>query len=300
MSSCRNQGRQCAKVIAFIARQLAWLGLCGERFRTLVSRFTSGGSAKMLLNAELSNAQFETGQRLADDWAGWHPEMWRVLVIDGNHGSRASLGGLLQSVGFRMVAVPDAAAGVTAATDPDVDIVLLNFSWDNAGIDTLRSIRSKTTIPVIVLGERGSQDNCAASLDIGADDYAVRPFSEKELKARINAVLRRHKRATEPMRSLAAGKLRLVPSTREVTIENAPLRLTSCQFDLLEVLLRSGKAVATKDYLYMVVLGRKRVAFDRSIDNHVSHLRKKLHEVSKRSVDIETIHGIGYRLAVQA
>jgi DNA-binding response OmpR family regulator len=254
-----------------------------------------------LESAEPWSVSHEVGARSADEQVGWPAKIPQVLLIDSDPRRRDILGKLLRSRGFQIAVAFDGALGVAAATVPDLDMVLLEVSAaGNAGLETLRCIRSKSSVPVIVVGGKGLNDDCAASLETGADDYVVRPYSERELLARLNAALRRHRRASvAPPKSLAAGKLRLVLATREVTVDNKHLQLTVCEFDLLTALVKSGKSVATKDDLYMFVLGRKRVPFDRTIDNHVSHLRKKLHDVSESVVDIETIRGIGYRLAVQ-
>jgi len=240
--------------------------------------------------------------RVPEDEYGWPAKTPQVLLIDNDPRRRDVLGKFLRSQGYQTAVAFDGALGVAAAMAPDMDMVLLGTpAAGSADFETLRSIRSKSPVPVIVVGEKGSRDDCAASLEMGADDYVVRPYSERELMARLNAALLRHRRTmVGSPKYLAAGKLRLALATREVTIDNNHLQLTICEFDLLTALVKNGRSVSTKDDLYMFVLGRKRVPFDRTIDNHVSHLRRKLREVSENIVDIETIRGIGYRLVVQS
>jgi DNA-binding response OmpR family regulator len=253
-----------------------------------------------LLRSEQGDALYEAHARVASERLGELSIKPQVLVIDNDPRRRAVLGKFLRGQGFQTTVAFVGALGVAAALDPELDMVLLNIAPAGCrGIETLECIRSKSTVPVIMLGGKRSQTACAASLEIGADDFVVRPYSEAELKARLTAVLRRHGRANiRQTRSCMVGKLQLDPSTREVVINAKHVRLTVCQFDLLAALLKSGRSVATKDNLYMIVLGRKRVPFDRSIDNHVSHLRKALRETSGNLIKIETIRGIGYRLAM--
>jgi DNA-binding response OmpR family regulator len=251
--------------------------------------------------AEQWSNPIDIGVRAADEQFGWPSKIPQVLLINNDPRRRDILGKFLRGQGFQTAVAFDGALGVAAAMVPDIDIVFLEATAGNSCFETLKSIRAKSAVPVIIVGEKGSRDDCAASLSVGADDYVVRPYSECELLARLNAVLQRHRRAmVGPAKSLTAGKLRLVLATREVTIDDKHLQLTICEFDLVTALVKSGRTVATKDDLYLSVLGRKRVPFDRTIDNHVSHLRKKLREISGNVVDVETIRGIGYRLAVQA
>jgi two-component system OmpR family response regulator len=117
--------------------------------------------------------------------------------------------------------------------------------------------------------------------------------------ARLKAVLRRQ-RGSQPPQYFLAGKLRLIPSRREVSFDGKTFELTTCEFDLLEALLRSRDTVATKDDLSLSVLGRRREPYDRSIDVHVSNLRKKLSAISGKTIEVETVRAVGYRLKVTA
>ena len=124
---------------------------------------------------------------------------------------------------------------------------------------------------------------------------AERRFDRRQHAMTGLEIGRRHV-AQQPPQYFLAGKLRLIPSRREVTFDGAPFELTTCEFDLLEALLRSRDTVATKDDLSLSVLGRRREPYDRSIDVHVSNLRKKLCAVSARAIEIETVRAVGYRL----
>jgi len=170
---------------------------------------------------------------------------------------------------------------------------------DISGIETLQRIRSTSSVPVIMLTAKGAEDDRVAGLEVGADDYISKPYYARELLARLKAVLRRQ-RGSQPPQYFLAGKLRLIPSKREVSFDGETFELTTCEFDLLEALLRSRDTVATKDDLSLSVLGRRREPYDRSIDVHVSNLRKKLSVISGKTIEVETVRAVGYRLKVTA
>lgn len=226
--------------------------------------------------------------------------MSKVLLIDDDAALTGMLTEFLQGEGFETVAAFNGTDGATAALDPSVDAVILDVMMtDINGIETLQRIRSLSSVPVIMLTAKGAEDERATGLELGADDYIAKPYYARELLARLKAVLRRqHAITSQPSHHFVAGRLRLIPAKREVTFEAKPFELTTCEFDLLEGLLKSRDAVATKDDLSLAVLGRKREPYDRSIDVHVSHLRKKLSVISQNTIEIETVRSIGYRLKV--
>jgi two-component system OmpR family response regulator len=229
--------------------------------------------------------------------------MPKVLLIDDDAALTGMLTEFLRGEGFEIAAAFNGTDGAQAALDPSLDAVILDVMMpDISGIETLQRIRSASSVPVIMLTAKGAEEERVAGLEMGADDYIAKPYYARELLARLKAVLRRQRPGTssQPPQYFLAGKLRLVPTRREVTYDGAPLELTTCEFDLLEALLRSRDAVATKDELSLSVLGRKREAYDRSIDVHVSNLRKKLSVISARTIEIETVRAVGYRLRVAA
>jgi len=226
--------------------------------------------------------------------------MSKVLLIDDDATLTRMLTEFLRGEGFETVAAFNGTEGAVAALDPSLDAVILDVMMpDISGNETLQRIRSKSSIPVIMLTAKGSDDERAAGLEMGADDYIAKPYYARELLARLKAVLRRRPSANpQSPQYFVAGKLRLVPARREVTFDGRILELTASEFNLLETLLRSGDAVATKDELSLNVLGRKREQYDRSVDVHVSNLRKKLYVISNKTLLIETVRTIGYRLKV--
>lgn len=228
--------------------------------------------------------------------------MPKVLLIDDDAALTGMLTEFLRGEGFEIAAAFNGLEGTAAALDPGLDAVILDVMMpDISGIETLQRIRAQSAVPVIMLTAKGDEEERAAGLEMGADDYIAKPYYPRELLARLKAVLRRQNLSTaQSSQYLAAGRLRLLPARRLVTFDARPMELTTCEFDLLQALLRSGDAVATKDELSLSVLGRRREAYDRSIDVHVSNLRKKLDTVSGRTIEIETIRAVGYRLRVAA
>ena len=227
--------------------------------------------------------------------------MSKILLIDDDAALTNMLTEFLEGEGFETVASFNGTDGAIAATDPSVDAVILDMMMpDISGIEALQRIRASSSVPVIMLTARGSEDDRAAGLEFGADDYIAKPYYARELLARIKAVLRRQGASAlaRPQR-LVMGGLCMIPSERQVTFAAKPIELTTTQFGMLELLLRSAFALVTKDELSATVLRRKRQPYDRSIDVHMSNLRKKLGTISASAIEIETVRAIGYRLKVK-
>ena len=226
--------------------------------------------------------------------------MPKVLLIDDDAALTGMLTEFLRGEGFETAAAFNGTDGAAAALDPTLDAVILDVMMpDISGIETLQRIRSTSSVPVIMLTAKGAEDDRVAGLEVGADDYISKPYYARELLARLKAVLRRQ-RGSQPPQYFLAGKLRLIPSKREVSFDSQTFELTTCEFDLLEALLRSRDTVATKDDLSLSVLGRRREPYDRSIDVHVSNLRRKLSVISAKTIEVETVRAVGYRLRVAA
>jgi len=165
------------------------------------------------------------------------------------------------------------------------------------GIDVLRNLRKESELPVIMLTGRGDDLDRIIGLELGADDYLAKPANPRELLARIRAILRRSS-AHSTIATLEVGDLILNQGGRQLHREGELIDLTSTEFSIIQLLLqRSGEVVEKKD-LYLAALGREPVAYDRSIDMHVSNLRRKLGPASDGSERIETIRGIGYQYRI--
>jgi two-component system response regulator CpxR len=199
--------------------------------------------------------------------------------------------------GFAVEAVHDGRTGLTRALEGSFDLIILDVMLPVLdGFELLRQLRKRISTPVIMLTARTSQDDRIAGLNSGADDYLPKPFGPEELLARIRAVLRRtgHTESVPPQ-IIEAGDIRVNASTREVWRQNELVEITSIEFDILEVLARSAGRTVTRDELTTVLYQRRATPYERSLDVHISHLRKKL-ERDERSL-IRTIRGVGYQFA---
>jgi two-component system response regulator CpxR len=225
--------------------------------------------------------------------------MDRILVIDDDVELCSLVSEYLQSEGFQIECVHNGESGLERALAGDQVLVVLDVMLPGLnGFDVLRRIRDASNIPVLLLTARGEDVDRIVGLEIGADDYLPKPFNPRELVARIRAVLRRSQPNDETMGGVVrVGDVELDPATRTVNRAGKPVDLTSVEFNLLEVLLREAGKVVSREHLVNVVLSRKFSPFDRSIDMHVSKVRKKLGDTEEGSGHIKTIRSVGYLFA---
>lgn len=224
----------------------------------------------------------------------------RILVIDDDAELCALISEYLRPEGFQVEAVHEGKAGLARALSGDHLLAVLDVMLPGMnGFDVLRRIRDGSRLPVLLLTARGEDVDRIVGLEIGADDYLPKPFNPRELVARIRAILRRTRAKGEaPVPELLrVGDVELDPATRTVHHRGKPVELTSVEFSLLQVLLREAGRVVTREALVDEVLGRKFSPFDRSIDMHVSKVRKKLGD-SDSEDHIKTIRGAGYIFAL--
>ena len=228
----------------------------------------------------------------------------KILVIDDDAELCELVGEYLESEGFEIDAEGSGDHGADRALESDYDLIILDVMLPGInGFEALRRIRSQSDVPVLMLTARGDDVDRIVGLEIGADDYLPKPFNPRELVARIHAILRRSRaRAAAgeapPIEVVAVGDVKLDTGSREVTRGGIPVRLTAMEFDVLEVLLRNAGRVVGRESLVEQVLGRKYSPYDRSIDVHVSNLRKKLgHEVDGME-RIKSVRQVGYLYAL--
>ncbi len=230
--------------------------------------------------------------------------MDRVLIIDDDFELCSLVSEYLEPEGFRVESVHDGETGLQRAQNGNYLLVILDVMLPGmSGFDVLRRIRATSRIPVLLLTARGEDVDRIVGLEIGADDYLPKPFNPRELVARIRAVLRRTSAdpkgvgTPRPPEILRIGDIELDPATRTVKHGGEPVDLTSVEFNLLEVLLREAGRVVTREELVSAVLSRKFSPFDRSIDMHVSKVRKKLGDLNGEVEHIKTVRGVGYIFA---
>ena len=227
--------------------------------------------------------------------------MNRILVIDDDIELCELLSDYLGSEGFAVQSVNRGEEGAAQALAEEYALVVLDVMLPGMnGFDVLRKIRETSKIPVIMLTARGDDIDRIVGLELGADDYLPKPFNPRELTARIRAVQRRME-SSDPVSlpasgagELKVGDVVLCPTNRSVKRNGKIVELTSVEFTLLEVLLRQAGTVINREELVEKALGRRLSAYDRSIDVHVSALRKKLGKQCGSEERIKTIRGIGY------
>ena len=224
--------------------------------------------------------------------------MNRILIIDDDEELCELVAEYLTVEGFETKAVHDGQTGLETALAGDYDMAVLDVMLPKMnGFDVLRSLRASSKLPVLMLTARGDDMERIVGLEIGADDYLAKPFNPRELVARLRAILRR----TEPTETgdkasdkVSVGDLELSRSSRTAWIEGKEVPLTSVEFDLLANLASDAGTVVRKDDLSEAVLERKLSPYDRSLDMHISNLRKKLGSRPDGSDRIKTIRSVGY------
>jgi DNA-binding response OmpR family regulator len=221
----------------------------------------------------------------------------RVLIVDDDADLSQLVAQFLEPEGFQVEAEHDGARGLERALSGEYALIVLDIMLpEMGGLEVLRNLRQKSSVPVLILTARGDDVDRIVGLEIGADDYLPKPFNPRELLARIRAILRRSREtgARDADDKLRVGDVELDPGTRTVKRGSTKIEVTAVEFNLLEQLMRSAGRVVEREELAQAVLGRKLSAIDRSLDVHVSNLRKKLGERSDGEERIKTIRAVGY------
>ena len=218
-----------------------------------------------------------------------------ILVIDDDLGLNSLLTEYLSRFGFRVMTETDAASGLRALRRGSPDLVILDVMLPGAsGFEVCREIRTASSVPIIMLTARGEVADRIVGLELGADDYLPKPFEPRELVARIQSVLRRN---TDHVRTrhIDAGDLTVDLDRRSVAVSGTPVELTTMEFELLSVFVRSPGIALSRDRIMDAMRGLDWEASDRSVDILVSRLRRKLGDDSRRPKYIKAVWGIGYQ-----
>ncbi len=223
-----------------------------------------------------------------------------VLMVEDETSITEPLSEALQREGFATEVARTAAEALQVAARVLPDLVLLDVMLpDGSGYDVCRSLREQSEVPIIMLTARGEETDRVVGLELGADDYIVKPFSAREVAARIRAVLRRsaggQRPAAERDKPLAAGSLTLDPGRRSATHNGQELELTRKEFELLELLLREAGSVITRERLLDEVWDVNWFGSTKTLDVHISSLRRKLGDDSAAPRYIHTVRGVGFR-----
>jgi two-component system, OmpR family, alkaline phosphatase synthesis response regulator PhoP len=225
-----------------------------------------------------------------------------VLVVDDEPAIVEIVRDYLTDAGYRVSTARsgDEALDLTRSIRPDLIVLDLGLPGID-GLDVTRTIRRTSTVPIIVLTARADEADRVVGLELGADDYLVKPFSPRELLARVRAVLRRSGGQAEPgdERPMTAGELTVDPARRRVTVAGRVVDLTATEFDLLAHMAAAPGRVFTRGQLLETIHGVAVDAGERAIDAHVKNIRRKVEPDPHRPRMLVTVHGVGYRLAEQ-
>ena len=224
--------------------------------------------------------------------------MQTVLIVEDEPALARLVRDYLDRAGYRAVTASDVAGATARHVTDRPDLVVLDLGLpDGNGLDVLRRLRHDTTLPVIILTARGDEVDRIVGLELGADDYVVKPFSPGELVARVRAVLRRGTAPPDGEAVIAAGDLVIdIPRMRVVRGDES-IELTATEFQLLTTMAKAPGRVFTRGQLLNAVHGVMVEAYERAIDAHVKNIRRKLESPVSDVQYIQTVHGVGYRFS---
>ena len=225
----------------------------------------------------------------------------RVLVVDDEEAIRSTMKQAIDYAGHDCLLARSGQEGLDVVERESPDVVFLDIKMPGMdGLEVLREIRRESEVPVLMLTGRGEEADRVMGLELGADDYLPKTFSTRELLARLRAVTRRSSRkegdVSEGIEELVNGELRMRPEARTASLGEAALTLTALEFDLLYSLAQHAGRVRSREQLLDDVAGRNYDVFDRSIDVHMSSLRRKLDDNPRDARYIKTIRSVGYMM----
>jgi DNA-binding response OmpR family regulator len=219
-----------------------------------------------------------------------------ILVVDDQSSVRQLLEDYLTEQGFRVLTATDGQNAIYAARHDPPDLILLDIMMPKMdGYQFLRQYRQERQTPVIIITAREEETDAVLGLDLGADDYVVKPFRMRELTARIQAALRRSQKASGKFELLRTGEIVLDERSYTVTVKEAPVSLTPIEFALLAILMRSPGRVFSRPELVDLLSDSNFTGLDSTLNVHIRNLRMKIEQDPANPVYIETVFGVGYR-----
>lgn len=227
------------------------------------------------------------------------PATIKVLLVEDDVRLAQLTSRYLEGHGLMVTVAGDGIEGQAEALRRQYDVVVLDLMLPGRdGIEVCRQLRGRSDVPIIMVTARGEESDRVLGLEVGADDYVTKPFSPRELLARIRANVRRVRgQAGPPPETITVGKLVLDSANMSVTLDGAPVEVTAYEFSILRALAQRPGKVLSREQLLDLAKGSADLSFDRSIDVHVSRLRAKLGDDSRSPKILKTVRGVGYLLA---
>jgi DNA-binding response OmpR family regulator len=222
----------------------------------------------------------------------------KILLVDDEPKVCELIKAYLVKDGYDVVIAADGKSAIDQAQRYKPDLILLDLNLPELdGLEVCRTIRKQSNVPIIMLTARDEEVDKIVGLEMGADDYVTKPFSPRELAARVSAVLRRYREGLKQGEQIVAGELRLDPEKYEVTYLGQPLSLTAGEFKLLSVLSRNPGRVFTRLQLMDSAFGESYEGYERTIDAHIKNIRQKMSRLAPKSSNpLVTVRGVGYKL----
>jgi DNA-binding response OmpR family regulator len=219
-----------------------------------------------------------------------------VLVVEDESKIASVVADYLQHAGFQVSIAHDGATALERARALPPDLVVLDLGLpDMDGFDVARELRRHSSLPIIMLTARGDESDRIIGLELGADDYVTKPFSPRELVARVRAVLRRGEHADDPQHPFSVGDVTIDPARLQVKVGERAVELTATEFELVAHLARSPGRVFTRMQLLDLIHGTALEGYERAIDAHIKNLRRKIEPDPRQPAYVLTVYGVGYR-----
>jgi two-component system alkaline phosphatase synthesis response regulator PhoP len=223
--------------------------------------------------------------------------MQRILIVDDEPKIVRLVRDYLERAGFGVSVAGDGEEALMRARTEHPDLIVLDLALPSLdGLDVTRRLRQTSNVPIIMLTARDDETDRILGLELGADDYVTKPFSPRELVARVRAVLRRHATVEEAREVVRAGDLELNVPRREAHVGRRPLALTSTEFNLLLAMAREPGRVFTRSQLLDAIHGVAFESYERAVDAHIKNIRRKIEDDPRDPQRLQTVYGVGYRL----
>ena len=222
----------------------------------------------------------------------------KILLVDDEPKVCELIKAYLEKDGYNVIIAMDGKNALEQAQRQKPDLIILDLNLPEVdGVEVCRTIRRDSDVPIIMLTARGDEVDRVVGLEIGADDYVTKPFSPREMVARVNAVLRRSREEITSKQQITAGELIMDPEKHEATFKEQPLNLTPAEFKLLSVLARNPSRVYTRLQLMDTAFGESYEGYERTMDAHIKNVRQKISRAApEASNPLITVRGVGYKL----